>query len=281
MSTEEKIYLNTNFSEDERNDVLFDASSFLIHRSGVTFDRLLFTTKYSRDGSTIKFFNLIYSGTRQVNVTNSKIQIVGDIMTTQTPAQVYFANTEIDFYESRNGVDIIGAVGEKEDLEQTYLIGESINIYFSQPKTRNIGQRQVFTSRGYGDFKIRNSRFGVYAKNGEIMWSFAKWWGSGSDLNISKTYEVLFENIYVTNDYFDETSVYDSPTSVRMNGWNNINVNVTLSNVTFDRLYGSGGLNILALRATSSNHIVMENVIIKNAASIKPLFNFTSCIPSC
>ena len=123
--------------------------------------------------------------------------------------------------------------------------------------------------RGHGDFIIRNSTFRIYSTPEDSMASIARF-DRGVGLT-NKTFITHLENIYLTNDFFDTTTIDVTPSYVKLDGGTYINMNVTLTNWTLEKLYGSGTTNNLRIRPGAGNNLLLKDITFKSIESNVPV----------
>lgn len=146
-----------------------------------------------------------------------------------------------------------------------------MNIYYSEGKKRDLGQRHALLMLGAGDFWVDNVDIRVYSSNYDTMTSIGRF-GSGTSVPIERTFEAVISNIYVTNPDFDTTDYDDSPTHIRFNSMRGNKINYTISNFTIDRVYGGGPMHIFNLRSGDNTHFYIQNLTISNVISRLPTF---------
>ena len=144
-----------------------------------------------------------------------------------------------------------------------------MNIYYSQMKSPDLGQRHPFILRGYGDFIVRNSIVSIYSSPETSMASIARFGGTFGQQN--KTFILLLENIYITNAYLDRLTLNSGSTYLNLMGGSTFKLNITLSNVTLDRIYGSESNFNIFLRPGPNNNVFLKDVTIKNVESNIPV----------
>ena len=160
--------------------------------------------------------------------------------------------------------------------KNNYLIGENLYIYFSQPRLNSLGQRHAFIIRGYGDLIVRNCTFLTYSSNIDSMNTASRFGGAKFEINTTRTFITLFENIYMTNPDFDTTASLDQdPTNGRMTGSSYMDLNLTFSNYTIENIYSSGSIGVFQVRMKDRHNIHIKDVTIKNVIASTVLFEIT------
>ena len=181
-----KVQQNSELSASEISDINSASAIFLIHRTAMTIDNFLFTTKYDVVVTTTKFITSLQVSPLAINITNSEFVVAGQIFLAETPIKLYLSHIVVDYYKTRFGFNINIACGEVGPIEETSVTADNMYFYYSQAKVNNLGQRHALVHRGWGDFYVRNSTFEIYSDAGDSSSPVTRFNGQTCDLDTTK-----------------------------------------------------------------------------------------------
>ena len=128
----------------------------------------------------------------------------------------------------------------------------------------NLGQRHGLMHRGYGSFSVRNSKFSIYSDIGDSMYPIGRFDGFPCDLNITKRFQVLYENLYITNLEYQTKTITTAPTQFYILGDALTLCNITFSNVTMENTYGSGSTNPFLIQIPNNYGLTLKDITFTN-----------------
>ena len=258
---------NSNLNSTEKNAFTAASAIFLIHRSAVTIYNIYFTTEFDAAITTTDFITSQQVDAKVVNITNSVFEVSGRVFWTSNPIKLFMKNILVDYYKSRLGVTLTIACGSLPALEETYVRVENITIYYSQTKLSNLGQRHALVHRGWGDYFVKDSKFLIYSDPGDSSSPIARFDGQPCNLQSNKTFQMIFDNIYITNPYTSTQALSTAETSLRVAGVATTRVNMTITNFTIENAYGSGSLNPIQILIPDNYGLVLKNITLKDIRS--------------